>query len=399
MLIADKLKFIKPSPTLEVSKKANILKAEGKNIISLSVGEPDFDTPDNIKDKAIIAIREGKTKYTNVDGILELKKAVAKKFLAENNLHFDLNEIIVGSGAKQVIYNLFMASLNPDDEVLIPSPFWVSYPDMVGLCGGSPRIIETTFENKFKLTCQQLEKNISNKTKWLILCSPSNPTGVTYSKEELEAFAVVLRKYPHVYVMSDDIYEHIIFDNFIFYTLSQVAPDLKDRIFIINGVSKAYSMTGWRIGYGAGPKQLIDAMAIIQSQSTSNPCSISQYAALEALGGAQDFIKTNAAIFQQKRNLCIQILQQQADIEIFTPEGSFYLFPSCRKFFNKMTPAKEIIKNDNDFAKYLLEYAEVAIVPGIAFGSQGYFRLSYATSFDLLEKACTKIVNACNLLK
>ena len=337
MLIADKLKFIKPSPTLEVSKKANMLKAEGKNIISLSLGEPDFDTPDNIKDKAILAIRQGRTKYTNIDGITELKKAVANKFLIENHLNFNLNEIIVSSGAKQVIYNLFMASLNADDEVLIPSPYWVSYPDIVALCGGTPRIIETIFENKFKLTCQQLEKNISTKTKWLILCSPSNPTGVTYSKEELEAFAVVLRKYPHVYVMSDDIYEHIIFDNFIFYTLAQVAPDLKDRIFIVNGVSKAYSMTGWRIGYGAGPKQLIDAMAIIQSQSTSNPCSISQYAALEALEGPQDFIKTNARIFQEKRNLCIKLLQQQGDIEIFAPEGAFYLFPSCRKFFNKIT--------------------------------------------------------------
>ena len=399
MLIADKLKFIKPSPTLEVSKKANMLKAEGKNIISLSLGEPDFDTPDNIKDKAILAIRQGRTKYTNIDGITELKKAVANKFLIENHLNFNLNEIIVSSGAKQVIYNLFMASLNADDEVLIPSPYWVSYPDIVALCGGTPRIIETIFENKFKLTCQQLEKNISTKTKWLILCSPSNPTGVTYSKEELEAFAVVLRKYPHVYVMSDDIYEHIIFDNFIFYTLAQVAPDLKDRIFIVNGVSKAYSMTGWRIGYGAGPKQLIDAMAIIQSQSTSNPCSISQYAALEALEGPQDFIKTNARIFQEKRNLCIKLLQQQGDIEIFAPEGAFYLFPSCRKFFNKITPTQEVIKNDNDFAKYLLEYAQVAVVPGIAFGAEGYFRLSYATSFELLEKACNQIVNACNLLK
>ncbi|MCF8462557.1 MAG: pyridoxal phosphate-dependent aminotransferase [Rickettsiaceae bacterium] len=398
MLIAEKLKFIKPSPTLEISKKANALKAQGKNIISLSVGEPDFDTPDNIKDKAIIAINQGRTKYTNIDGIVDLKKAVSSKFLRENGLQFNLDEIIVGAGAKQVIYNLFMASLNKGDEVLIPAPYWVSYPDMVALAEGTPQIIGTSFENKFKLTPQQLEQNISEKTKWLILCSPSNPTGVTYTKEELEEFAVVLRKYPNVYIMSDDIYEHIIFDNFTFYTLAQIAPDLKERIFIVNGVSKAYSMTGWRIGYGAGPKNLIDAMAIIQSQSTSNPCSISQYAALEALEGTQDFIKTNAKIFQEKRDLCVKLLQLQKDIEIFAPEGAFYLFPSCRNFFGKKTPAGEVITNDNDFAKYLLEYAEVAVVPGIAFGAEGFFRLSYATSFELLENGCKQIVKACDLL-
>lgn len=398
ILLANRLALIKPSPTLEVNKKANQLKAQGKKIISLSVGEPDFDTPNNIKLKAIEAINNGYTKYTNVDGIIELKKAIAQKFIRENHVSYDLDQIIVSTGAKQVIYNLFMASLNEGDEVLIPTPYWVSYPDMVLISSGKPVFIETTIENNFKLTPQALQKSITPKTKWLILCSPSNPTGSTYSHLELLELAKVLDNYPLVNILCDDIYEHIVFDNFQFNTLAQVAPNLKDRIFIVNGVSKAYSMTGWRIGYGAGNKDLIAAMNILQSQSTSNACSISQYAALEALNGVQDYILTNTLIFQQKRDLVIKILQACPGLQCNIPNGAFYLFILCKKLLNKKTLEGLIIKNDNDLATYLLQEAEVAIVPGVAFGAPGHFRLSFATSFENLEIACSRLVEACNKL-
>jgi aspartate aminotransferase len=398
MLLSERLNLIKPSPTLEVTKKANQLKQQGKKIISLSVGEPDFDTPDNIKLKAIEAIQNGYTKYTNVDGIIELKKAIQHKFARENNLSYNLDEIIVGVGAKQIIYNLFMASLNEGDEVIVPAPYWVSYPDIVLVSSGTPIFINTNIESNFKLTPKALADNISPKTKWLILCSPSNPTGSTYSREELLSLAEVLRVNKHVYIMSDNIYEHIIFNDFKFHTLAEVAPDLKDRIFIVNGVSKAYSMTGWRIGYGAGPKNLIVGINNLQSQSTSNACSISQYAALEALTGPQDYIQPNALVFQQKRDLVLRLLSECKDLDFSVPEGAFYLFVSCKKLLGKKTIQGIIIKDDNDFATYLLEDAEVAVVPGVAFGAPGHFRLSFATSVENLTKACTQIINSCNKL-
>ncbi len=397
-LIATHLNLIKPSPTLAIVKKSLELKRQGRDIISLGAGEPDFDTPDNIKEAAIKAIRDGITKYTNVDGMPELKKAVQNKFLQENNIKYDLDEIIVSSGGKQVIYNLFMASLNPKDEVIIPAPYWVSYPDMVMLAGGRPIFVHCGIQDNLKLNIEALEKVISNKTKWLIINSPSNPTGASYSYQELANIAKLLGRYPNLNVISDDIYEHIIFNNFKFYTLAQIAPDLKDRIFTVNGVSKAYSMTGWRIGYGAGNKSLIKAMNIIQSQSTSNPCSISQMAAIEALTGSQDFIKPNAEKFQEKRDLTLSILNDIKGINCYKPEGAFYVFPECNKLFGLKTPTGKVIKDSNDLGEYLLEDHDVAVVPGIAFGSEGYFRISYATSLDNIEKACQRIKNACDQL-
>lgn len=397
-LIAKRLDIIKPSPTLALVKKTFELKKLCRDIISLGAGEPDFDTPNNIKEAAIKALRDGFTKYTNVDGILELKQAVQTKFKYENNLDYELDEIIVSSGGKQVIYNLFMASLNQGDEVIIPSPYWVSYPDMVMLAEGIPVFVNCGIDSNFKLTAEALEQVITQKTKWLIINSPSNPTGAAYSYQELADIAELLRKYPNVNIMSDDIYEHIIFDDFKFYTFAQVAPDLKDRIFTVNGVSKAYSMTGWRIGYGAGSKSLIKAMTIIQSQSTSNPCSISQMAAIEALTGTQDFIKPNAKNFQEKRDLTLSILSDTKGISCNKPAGAFYLFPKCNELFGLKTPSSKIIKNSNDFGEYLLEECNVAVIPGIAFGLEGYFRISYATSIKNLEQACSRIKNACNQL-
>ena len=397
-IISKRLSLIKPSPTLAVAQKAAQLKKEGKDIISLGAGEPDFDTPSNIKQAAIEGIKAGATKYTNVDGTPALKEAIAKKFKRENNLEYNLDEIIVSTGGKQVIYNLFMASLNPGDEVIIPAPYWVSYPDIVRLAGGEPVFANCEMEDNFKLSPQHLENMITPQTKWLILNSPSNPTGASYTKEELQKLAEVLTNHPHVYIMSDDIYEHIIFDDFKFYTLAQVAPDLKSRIFIVNGVSKSYSMTGWRIGYGAGPKDLIKAMTIIQSQSTSNPSSISQVAALEALQGTQDFIRPNAINFQKKRDLAINTLSAINELECYKPEGAFYLFPKCSKLFGSKSPDNIIISSSNNFAEYLLEYSGIAVVPGIAFGLEGYFRISFATSEEEIEKACLKIVNACRQL-
>ena len=397
-LIATRLGLIKPSPTLAVSAKAAELKRKGIDVISLGAGEPDFDTPENIKFAAIDAIKSGATKYTNVDGMPELKKAVCEKFKRENGLDYLPEQIIIGTGGKQVIYNLFMATLNKGDEVIIPAPYWVSYPDIVLLAEGKPVIIEAHLETGFKIMPESLDAAITDKTKWFVLNSPSNPSGAAYSKQDLLLLANILRKYPHVQIMSDDIYEHITFDRFKFYNLVAVAPDLKERIFIVNGVSKAYSMTGWRIGYGAGNKDIIKAMALIQSQSTSNPSSISQMAAIEALIGIQNYIPKNALGFEKKRDLAFSILSKIKNLECYKPEGAFYLFIRCMKLFGKKTPSGKLLKNDNDVATYLLENGNVAVVPGIAFGLEGYFRISYATSEELLVKACQRIEMCINQL-
>ncbi len=397
-LIATRLGFIKPSPTLAVSAKAAELKRSGVDVISLGAGEPDFDTPENIKLAAIAAIKAGATKYTNVDGMPELKKAVCKKFKRENGLEYLPEQIIIGTGGKQVIYNLFMATLNKGDEVIIPAPYWVSYPDIVLLAEGKPVIIEAHLETGFKIMPESLDAAITDKTKWFVLNSPSNPSGAAYSKQDLLLLANILRKYPHVQIMSDDIYEHITFDRFKFYNLVAVAPDLKERIFIVNGVSKAYSMTGWRIGYGAGNKDIIKAMALIQSQSTSNPSSISQMAAIEALIGIQNYIPKNALGFEKKRDLVFSLLSRIKNLECYKPEGAFYLFIRCMKLFGKKTPSGKLLKNDNDVATYLLENGNVAVVPGSAFGLEGYFRISYATSEELLVKACQRIEMCINQL-
>ncbi|WP_341764102.1 pyridoxal phosphate-dependent aminotransferase [Candidatus Tisiphia endosymbiont of Beris chalybata] len=398
-LISKRLELVKPSPTLSIVNKTIELQKLGKDIISLGAGEPDFDTPDNIKEAAIKAIRDGITKYTNVSGIIELKQAVQAKFKNDNQLDYSLDEIIISSGGKQVIYNLFMASLDKGDEVIIPSPYWVSYPDIVMLAGGTPVFINCDMANNFKLNPEGLERIINSKTKWLIINSPSNPTGAAYTRKELEDIAALLRNYPHINIMSDDIYEHIIFDNFQYYTFAQIAPDLHERIFTVNGVSKSYSMTGWRIGYGAGFKPLVKAMTIIQSQSTSNPSSISQMASIEALTGRQDFIKTNTNNFEKKRDLALSILNNVPAISCYRPEGAFYLFPQCKGLFGLKTPNGKIIKNSHDFAQYLLEDSGVAVVPGIAFGLEGYFRISYATSIDNLQEGCLRIERACTQLK
>ena len=397
--LANSLSKIKPSPTIAVSMKAAELKAAGKDIISLGMGEPDFDTPDNIKEAAKNAINKGDTKYTAVDGTPALKKAVIEKFKRENGLEYKASEIIVSGGAKQVIYNGLVATLNPGDEVIIPAPFWVSYPDMVLLAGGNPVIVESSETNNFKISPSALEKAITPKTKWLILNSPSNPTGACYTKAELKSLAEVLLRHPQVHVMTDDIYEHLIFDGFEFATIAQVEPQLKERTLIINGVSKAYSMTGWRIGYGAGPEKLIKTMSMIQSQSTSSPCSISQAASVEALIGTQSFIKPNAEIFQKRRDMVAKMLNAIEGINCNIPNGAFYVFPSCKGLFGKKTPAGKVIENDNDFASYLLEEALVAVVPGVAFGAAGFFRISYTASEEFLKNAMQRIADACAKLK
>lgn len=396
VVISKCLNSIRPSPTLAMVKRIVELKKAGIDVISLAAGEPDFDTANNIKEAAVKAIYDGVTKYTNVDGMLPLKQAIQNKFKRENNIEYDVEEIIVSNGGKQVIYNAFMSSLNEGDEVIIPAPYWVSYPDIVSLSGGVPVFANCGIENNFKLSPEILARLITPKTKWLIINSPSNPTGSAYSCMELETIAEVLRKYPLVNIMSDDIYEHITFDNFAFHTLAQVAPDLKQRILTVNGVSKAYSMTGWRIGYGAGSKTLIKAMSIIQSQSTSNPCSISQMAAVEALNGSQDFIKYNAVNFQKKRDLALSILGRIKYFECYKPEGAFYLFVKCDKMLGCKTPTGVVLKNSNSVGEYLLDRARVAVVPGIAFGLEGYFRISYATSIEELEEACLRIERACS---
>jgi aspartate aminotransferase len=397
-LVAKRMELIQPSATLSLTQKAAELKREGRDILSLTVGEPDFDTPLNIKEAAITAIKEGFTKYTNTDGIPELKMAIQKKFSHENNISYELREIIVSSGGKQVIYNILMASLNPGEEVIIPAPYWVSYPDITILAGGTPVIVKCSLEDNFKMNGHRLRNAITPKTKWVIINSPSNPTGAVYTKGELEEIAEVMREQTHIYALVDDMYEHIVFDGIKFHTLAEIAPDLKHRIFTINGVSKAYSMTGWRIGYGAGPHHLVKAMTIIQSQSTSNPCSISQMAAVEAISGDQSFIKTNSNTFQEKRDLVLHMLHQIHGMKCLKPQGAFYLFPSCATFFGKKRPDNKMIEDSDDFASYLLEFANLAVVPGSAFGLEGYFRISYATSKTILHAACQRLVDACDKL-
>ena len=397
--LASSLSNIKPSPTIAISMKAAELKAAGNDIISLSMGEPDFDTPKNIKDAAIVAIQKGDTKYTAVDGTAALKKAVIEKFKRENSLEYKVSEVVVSVGAKQVIYNALMATLNAGDEVIIPAPYWVSYPDMVLLAGGKPVIVDSSEANNFKISPTALEEKITPKTKWLILNSPSNPTGSCYSEVELKALSAVLLKHPHVHIMSDDIYEHLIFDDLKFSTIAQVEPKLKDRTLVINGVSKAYSMTGWRIGYGAGPQNLIKAMAMIQSQSTSSPSSISQAASVEALNGTQDYMKPNAKLFQSRRDMVVSMLNAIDGINCNTPNGAFYVFPSCKNLYGKKTASGKVIENDSDFSAYLLEEALVAVVPGVAFGAEGFFRISYAASNEFLKNAMERIAAACKKLK
>ena len=392
-IVSNSLKRIKPSPTIAVSQKARELKAAGKDVIGLGAGEPDFDTPENIKQAAIAAINRGDTKYTVVDGTPDLKKAIVNKFKRENNLEYSTNEITVGTGGKQVIYNALMATLNKGDEVIIPAPYWVSYPDMVLLAGGNPKIVKCNENDGFKLTPKNLKKAITKKTKWLILNSPSNPTGASYTKEEIEALSEVLIKNKNVHILSDDIYEHITYDNFNFFTIAQVSK-LKNRTLTMNGVSKSYAMTGWRIGYAAGPKEIIKAISKIQSQSTSNPSSISQAAAVEALNGTQDFIQERSNAFKERRDFVVNSLNNIKGISCLKPSGAFYVFPSCKKLLGKKTK----LKTDKDFVEKLLEEALVAVVQGSAFGLDGYFRISYATSMDNLKKALERIKSFCESL-
>jgi aspartate aminotransferase len=396
--ISDSLKKIKPSPTLAVTAKAAELKAAGKDIIGLGSGEPDFDTPINIKEAAKKAIDKGETKYTAVDGTPALKKAIVDKFKRENNIEYTPANVTVGTGGKQVIYNALIATLNVGDEVIIPSPYWVSYPDIVALGNGTSVFVDCTEENGFKMKPDQLRKAITSKTKWLILNSPSNPTGASYSFDELKALTDVLLEFPHVYIMSDDIYEHVNYDGFKFFTVAQVEPKLKERTLTVNGVSKAYSMTGWRIGYAAGPVELIKAISVIQSQSTSNPSSISQAAAVEALNGTQDFIKPNNDLFKRRRDMLVAGLRAIPGLTCNNPEGAFYVFPGCKGVFGKKTVSGKVIANDNDFAAYLLEDYLVAVVPGVAFGAEGFFRISYATSDENLKKALERIKEAVSKL-
>ena len=398
-ITATRLANIKPSPTIAVTTKARELQAAGKDVIGLGAGEPDFDTPDNVKNAAYNAIKSGDTKYTAVDGTPELKKAICEKLKRENDLSYTTNQISVGCGAKHVLYNAMMATLDEGDEVIIPAPYWVSYPDMVALAGGNSILIGCEAENGFKLNPEQLSAAITKKTKWLILNSPSNPTGAAYSYDEMKALSKVLLEHPHIYIMSDDIYEHIVYDDFKFVTIAQVEPKLFDRTLTINGVSKSHAMTGWRIGYAAGPVEIIKAMSIIQSQSTSNPCSISQAASVEALRGDQSFLKQRNEVFKKRRDMVVAALNNIEGINCNCPEGAFYVFPSCKGLLGKTTPAGKKISNDTDFASYLLEEALVAVVPGIAFGLEGFFRISYATSDDILEKACKRIAVACVKLK
>jgi aspartate aminotransferase len=390
-IISNSLKRIKPSPTIAVTQKARELKAAGQDVIGLGAGEPDFDTPDNIKKAAIEAINSGDTKYTAVDGTLALKQAIVNKFKRENNLDYSINEITVGTGGKQVIYNTFMATLNKGDEVIIPAPYWVSYPDMVLLAGGKPKIVKCNESDGFKLNVKNLKKAITKKTKWIILNSPSNPTGASYTKDEIESLSKVLIKNKKIHILSDDIYEHITYDNFNFFTIAQVTQ-LKNRTLTMNGVSKSYAMTGWRIGYAAGPKEIIKAIGKVQSQSTSNPSSISQAAAVEALNGSQDFIKVRAEAFKERRDFVVNSLNNIKGISCLKPNGAFYVFPNCQKLLNKKTK----IKTDKDFVEKLLENSNVAVVQGSAFGLSGYFRISYATSMDNLRKALERISNFCN---
>ena len=396
-IISDSLKRIKPSPTIAVTQKARELRATGKDVIGLGAGEPDFDTPDNIKDAAIKAIKDGDTKYTAVDGTQILKQAIVDKFKRENNLNYSTDQITVGAGGKHVIYNLMMATLNKGDEVIIPAPYWVSYPDIVLLAGATPIVVECSEEQGFKLTAKDLEASITNNTKWLILNSPSNPTGACYSEQEIKNLAHVLKRKPHVNVLSDDIYEHITYEGFKFFTIAQI-PELKNKVVTMNGVSKSYAMTGWRIGYAAGDKEVIKAISKIQSQSTTNPSSISQAAAVEALNGNQDFIPVRSLSFQERRDFVVNSLNSIDGINCLKPDGAFYVFPSCKELIGKKDKNGKKIDNDIDFVQSLLENNNVAVVQGSAFGLEGYFRISYATSMENLEKAMSRIKEFCESL-
>ncbi len=393
--LSDTLARVKPSPTIAVSTLAAELKAAGKDVIGLGAGEPDFNTPENICAAAKAAIDAGKTKYTAPDGIPELKQAICDKLKRDNGLDYTPKQVSVGTGGKQILYNALMATLNPGDEVVIPAPYWVSYPDMVLLAGGEPVIAEASADNAYKLTPEQLEAAITPKTKWFIFNSPSNPTGAGYTHGELKALTDVLMKHPHVWVMTDDMYEHLVYDDFEFVTPAQVEPELYDRTLTCNGVSKAYAMTGWRIGYAAGPEQLIGAMRKIQSQSTSNPCSISQWAAVEALNGPQDYIETNNEIFKRRRDMVVEMLNAAEGITCPTPEGAFYVYPSIAGCMGKTTPGGKKIETDEDFATALLEENGVAVVFGGAFGLSPNFRVSYATSDENLKNACDRIQAFC----
>ena len=397
--LSHSIKRIKPSATMAVTQKARELKAAGKDIIGLGAGEPDFDTPENIKKAAIQAINDGDTKYTPVDGTPELKQAIKAKFKRENNLDYELDEISVGTGGKQIIFNAFAVSLNESDEVIIPAPYWVTYPDVVNYFNGKPIFVQCGEESGFKITPQQLENTINQSTKWFILNSPSNPTGSCYTKNELLELANVLKKYPHVNIMTDDLYEHLIYDDNEFHTFASIAPELKERILTLNGVSKAYAMTGWRIGYAGGNASLIKAMGKLQSQSTSNPTSISQAAAVEALNGDNSFIAERAKVFKGRRDFLINEFTSMNGITCRVPEGAFYVFPSCKGVIGKVDESNNKITNDEEFTTSLLEHAGVAVVQGSAFGLEGYFRISYATSDENLKNACIRMRDFLNKLR
>jgi aspartate aminotransferase len=396
---ATRLSKVKPSPTLSITKLALEMKASGKDVIGLAAGEPDFDTPEHIKDAAIAAMKRGDTKYTAVDGTAALKQAICDKFKRENGLTYKPSQITVGNGGKQVIFNAMMATVSPDDEVIIPAPYWVSYPDIVNLAEGTPVFVTTTPENGFKMSPMDLDRVITSKTKWLILNSPSNPTGAAYTKAELRALADVLLKHPHVWILADDIYEHLIYDKFEFTTIAQVEPKLYDRTLTMNGVSKAYNMTGWRIGYAGGAEPLIKKMAEIQGHSTSNPSSISQAAAVAALNGPQDFMVNQLAAFTERRDMVVALLNDIPGIKCLKPEGAFYVYPNCAGMIGRTTPEGKTITNDEEFVGYLLQSEGVAAVHGSGFGLSPYFRISYATSKEALKEACARIKRACDKLK
>ena len=391
--IADALARVKPSATIAVTQKARDLKAQGREIISLSVGEPDFDTPDNVKQAAIAAIRRGETKYTPVSGIVPLREAVARKFKRENNLDYRPAQTIVGTGGKQILFNAFLATCNPGDEVVIPAPYWVSYPDMVLIAGGTPVIVQTSLEKNFKLQAEDLERAITPRTKWVLLNSPSNPSGAAYTRVEMKALTDVLMRHPDVWVLTDDIYEHLVYGDFVFCTPAEVEPNLVDRTLTMNGVSKSYAMTGWRIGFAAGPDRLIKAMDMLQGQQTSGACSIAQWASVEALDGPQDFIPMSRKVFEGRRDLVVSMLNQAKGLQCPSPEGAFYVYPSCADLIGKTAPSGKRIETDEDFVTELLDAEGVAAVHGSAFGAGPNFRISYATSNDLLEAACVKIQN------
>lgn len=397
-LIADRINRIKPSPSSMAGQRARQLRATGRDIVSLSAGEPDFDTPENVVQAVARAMAESKTKYTDVGGIPELKAAVQDKFARDNDLKYDAGEIIVSNGGKQVIFNALMCTVDKGDEVIIPTPYWVSYPDMVLLAGGTPVFVAGPPEKGFKLQPEDLEKAITPRTRWLLLNAPNNPSGALYTREELKALAAVLLRHPHVWVMADDIYEHIVYDGREFVTMAQVEPELQSRSLTVNGVSKAYAMTGWRIGYGGAPVELVKAMTKLQSQSTSNPSSISQAAALEALSGPQDFIKERTGIFQMRRDKVVGLINQIPGLHSHVPEGAFYVFPSCKDIIGKKTPTGQVLKTDEDFILYLLEAENLAILHGAAYGVSPFFRISYAASLDMLEEGCARLKRACEKL-